>query len=73
MEIDFLTRKPDLTNRHNINAIEVKSTQRYTLSSLLKFENKFKNYVNESIVIHTGDLKKEGNILYLPIYMAGLL
>lgn len=73
MEIDFLCRKPTTSNRHNINAIEVKSTQRYTLSSLLKFEKKFKNYINEGIVLHTGDLMIRDNQLFLPLYMSGLL
>ena len=36
MEIDFLIQKPDLTNRHNISPIEVKSTTKYTTSSLEK-------------------------------------
>lgn len=73
MEIDFLTRKPGITNRHNINAIEVKSAQRYTLSSLLKFRRKFDPYVNDSIVLHTADLTVKDGILYLPLYMSGLL
>lgn len=73
MEIDFLVRKPVTTNRHNINAIEVKSTQRYTLSSLNKFEAKFKNYLNESIILHSGDLNIKDGKLYLPLYMTGLL
>ena len=73
MEIDFLTRKPDVTNRHNINAIEVKSTQRYTISSLQKFDKKFKPYINDSIVFHSGDITEKDGITYLPLYMAGLL
>ena len=38
MEIDFLVRKPVITNRHNICPIEVKSTTKYTIASLEKFE-----------------------------------
>lgn len=34
MEIDFLVRKSSVTSKHNICPIEVKSTQRYTTSSL---------------------------------------
>lgn len=73
MEIDFITRKPGISTRHNINAIEVKSTQRYTISSLLKFEKKFKSYLNSSIVLHTGDLTFKEGIIYLPLYMGCLL
>ncbi|MCH5346180.1 MAG: ATP-binding protein [Muribaculaceae bacterium] len=73
IEIDFLVRKPTISSKHNINAIEVKSTQRSTTSSLDKFKAKFKNYVNEAIIIHTGDLHIADGRLYLPIYMTGLL
>lgn len=69
MEIDFLVRTPVTTSRHNVNAIEVKSTQRYTTSSLDKFEKKFKRYINESIILHTGDLMVKEAKLYLPLYM----
>lgn len=73
MEIDFLVRKATITSRHNINAIEVKSTQRYTTSSLIKFEKKFKTYINESIVLHSGDLQMKNGIIFLPLYMGWLL
>lgn len=73
MEIDFLLRKKVTTNRHNINAIEVKSTQRYTTSSLNKFEIKFKAYLNEAIILHSGDLHIKDGKIYMPVYMAGLL
>lgn len=73
MEIDFLVRKPSITNRHNINAIEVKSSQRYTLSSLNKFEVKFHSYINEAIIFHSGDLVISEGKIYMPLYMAGLL
>lgn len=73
MEIDFLVRKRDITNRHNINAIEVKSTQRYTIKSLNKFERKFSQYINEAIVLHSGDLVKKEDKWYLPLYMTELL
>ena len=73
MEIDFLIRKAVTTSRHNIEAIEVKSTQRYTTSSLLKFKAKFKNYIDESIILHSGDLMRHNGFIYLPLYMALLL
>ena len=73
MEIDFLTAKSKLTSRHNITPIEVKSSQRYTLSSLNKCINKFGNYLSTPIVLHSADLKQEKGIDYLPLYMTPLL
>lgn len=73
MEIDFLIRKSLVTSKHNICPVEVKSTQRYTTSSLDKFLVKFKAYLHTSYVIHSGDLKTENGIVYLPLYMAPML
>lgn len=73
MEIDFLTAKSKLTSRHNITPIEVKSSQRYTLTSLKKCINKFGNYLDTPIVLHSADLKQEKGIDYLPLYMTPLL
>lgn len=73
MEIDFLIAKNNITSKHNITPIEVKSSKNYTYSSLNKFKNKYKDYLNQSIIIHQDDLKEENEILYLPIYMTALL
>lgn len=73
MEIDFLTAKSKLTARHNITPIEVKSSQRYTLSSIRKCLNKFGEYLTQPIVLHPADLKIEEDILYLPLYMTPLI
>lgn len=75
MEIDFLVRKEEVTSRHNIKPIEVKSSANYTLTSLDKFRKKYGKYIGESIVLHTGDLKisDDKKVLFLPLYMAGLL
>lgn len=73
MEIDFLIRKSEITSRHNICPIEVKSTNRYRLTSLDKFKKKFNEYLGTPIVLHTKDLEIKDGITYLPIYMAGLL
>lgn len=73
MEIDFLTAKSKLTSRHNITPIEVKSSQRYTLSSLNKCIKRFGNYLDTPIVLHSADLKQEKGIDFLPLYMAPLL
>ena len=73
MEIDFLIAKSKISNRHNISPIEVKSSKNYTISSLKKFIKKYKEQLYIPYVIHTGDLKIEDEIVYLPIYMTSLL
>ena len=73
MEIDFLIAKSKITNKHNISPIEVKSGDRYTLSSIKKFMNKYKEQTNIPYVLHTKDLKEEKGIVYLPLYMTMLL
>lgn len=73
MEIDFLIQKEAVTSRHNISPIEVKSGQRYTLSSLRKCMDKFGEYLATPYVLHSKDLKEEDGIVYLPLYMAALL
>ena len=73
MEIDFLIAKPVLTNRHNICPIEVKSTTKYTISSLEKFRKKYAEQVATPVVLHSGDVKEENGITYLPLYMTPLL
>lgn len=73
MEIDFLIAKSKITSKHNISPLEVKSGKNYTLNSLNKFRNKYKNYINIPYVIHTGDYKEKDGIVYLPIYMTLLL
>jgi len=73
MEIDFLIAKSKITNKHNISPIEVKSCDRYTLSSIKKFMNKYKEQTNIPYVLHTKDLKEENGIVYLPLYMTMLL
>lgn len=73
MELDFLIAKDSITTRHNISPIEVKSTNRYTLSSLKKCIAKYGNYLATPYVLHTADVKTENDITFLPLYMAGLL
>ena len=73
MEIDFLIAKSKITTRHNISPIEVKSSVRYTLTSLRKCIAKYGSYLSTAYVIHPADLKEEDNIVYLPLYMCPLL
>lgn len=73
MEIDFLISKSTVTSRKNIWPIEVKSTPRYSLSSLNKCLDKFGQYVTNPIVLHTKDLEIKDGVTYLPLYMTPLL
>lgn len=73
MEIDFLIAKSKISSRHNISPIEVKSGKNYTTSSLCKFMTKYGEQTYIPYVLHTGDLKEENGIVYLPLYMTPLL
>ncbi len=73
MEIDFLIAKSQISNRHNISPIEVKSGKNYTLSSISKFMRRFSEQLHTPYVLHTSDLKVEDDIVYLPLYMTALL
>ena len=73
MKIDFLIAKSKISNKHNISPLEVKSSKRYTLTSLKKFMAKYNEQLHIPYVLHTSDLKEENGILYLPVYMTCLL
>ena len=53
MELDFLIAKDTITSKHNISPIEVKSTNRYTLTSLKKCIAKYDSYLATPYVLHT--------------------
>ena len=73
MEVDFLITKRNITNRHNISPIEVKSSKNYTLTSLRKFMAKYNEQTDIPYVFHCGDFKSENSIIYLPLYMVPLI
>ena len=73
MEIDFLVRKPTVSSKHNISPIEVKSSPRYTLTSLNKCVKKFGQYLSTPYVIHSGDYIKKDGFVFLPLYMTPCL
>ena len=69
MELDFLIAKDTITSKHNISPIEVKSTNRYTLTSLKKCIAKYDSYLATPYVLHTADLKvEEGDYLFAIVY-----
>ena len=73
MEIDFLIAKKKVTSKHNISPIEVKSGDRYTLSSINKFRKKYAEALDTAYVLHTKDYKGQDEVVYLPLYMTMFL
>ena len=73
MQVDFLIQKEVVTSRHNISPIEVKSSTGYTLTSIQKCIKKFGQYLNTPYVLHTNDVERKDGLVYLPLYMTGLL
>jgi len=75
MEIDFLIAKDKISDIHNISPIEVKSGKNYTLSSISKFQKKYKEQTHIAYVLHTGDCENNtgNNIIFTPVYMTPLL
>lgn len=67
-EIDFLISEKD-----KVCPIEVKSSGYKSHKSLDMFKAKFSSRISRQILLYTKDLRKEGDILYLPVYMTGLL
>lgn len=68
MEIDFI-----LTNhsrlKYKIFPIEVKSGDRYSIRSLAKFKEGFRQRIGLCYVIHPKNLSVKDDIVYLPAYM----
>lgn len=67
-EIDFL-----ISNGSKITPIEVKSSGYSAHKSLDEFRQKFSSRIKRPIILYPKDLKSDGELLYLPIYMATLL
>ena len=63
-EIDFL-----LSKKNKICPIEVKSSGYSTHKSLDVFSEKYSDRILDKYMVYTKDLKKENDILMLPIYM----
>ncbi len=67
-EIDFL-----LSRKDKICPIEVKSSGYKAHKSLDEFQEKFSSRVSNRYLLYTKDVRKELDIICLPVYMAGLL
>ncbi len=67
-EIDFL-----LSIGKKLLPIEVKSSSYSSHKSLDKFQEKYPNRIADSYVIYSKDIKREGNVTYIPFYMTMFL
>ena len=68
MEIDFLIRR-----NNKVVPIEVKSSKVDSLTSLKKFKEMYNCKIGLQYVLYDGDIKKDGEVIYLPYYMASLI
>lgn len=67
-EIDFLISKKD-----KICPVEVKSSGYKSHKSLDEFQKKYSSRIACRYILYTKDVRKEADIICLPVYMAGLL
>lgn len=67
-EIDFLVVK-----RNKVCPIEVKSSGYNTHASIDEFANKFSSKIGQRYLVYTKDLRKDGDIICMPIYMTMFL
>ncbi len=67
-EVDFIIADGD-----KISPIEVKSSGYKTHASLDAFSSKFSNRIKHRYLIYSKDVRKESDILCLPIYMTTFL
>ena len=75
MEVDFLIVRPfaDAGGKPRVVPIEVKSGNKYSTTSLDRFSQKFASKVGMEVVLHPGQLRKEGKRLFVPLYLTHLL
>ena len=67
-EVDFLIADSD-----KICPVEVKSSGYKAHASLDAFSRKFSSRISNKYLIYTKDLRKDGDVLYLPTYMTMFL
>lgn len=67
-EIDFL-----ISRRDKVCPIEVKSSGYKSHKSIDLFYKKFPSRISQRYLLYTKDIRKDNDILCLPVYMAGLL
>lgn len=64
-EVDFI-----LAKKNKVCPIEVKSSGYKTHASIDAFADKFSGKTGQKYLIYTKDLRKEGDLLCIPVYMA---
>lgn len=69
MEIDFIISNNSKT-KHKIFPIEVKAGKKYTTISLSNFINKYHQRIGKAYIVHSKNLKIDGEIIFIPSYMA---
>ena len=67
-EIDFL-----LSRQAKLCPIEVKSSQSTKHASIDHFQEKYSERILHRYVLHTKDVRKDGDLLSLPVYMTPFL
>lgn len=67
-KIDFLVVK-----RNKVCPIEVKSSGYNTHASIDEFANKFSSKIGQRYLVYTKDLRKDGDMICMPIYMTMFL
>ncbi len=67
-EVDFL-----INDGLKVNAIEVKTSDKFSIKSLIDIKKCFNNKIGKQIVLYNGDIKREDNIIYLPYFMAAII
>lgn len=68
IEIDFLLSNASKL-KHKIFPVEVKSKEKYSTTSLSRFNDIFHSRIGCSYVIHPKNLRIEDNRIYIPAYM----
>ncbi|WP_291529566.1 ATP-binding protein [Bacteroides sp. UBA939] len=68
VEIDFILSNHSKL-KYKIYPIEVKSNEKYTIRSLTRFNESFRQRIGECYVIHPKNLSIKEGVVYLPAYM----
>ena len=67
--LDFLISNKSKI-RYKVYPIEVKSSERYSITFLRRFMEKFEARIGQAYVIDTKNLRSKDGIVYIPAYMA---
>ena len=67
-EVDFLIADGD-----KVSPVEVKSSGYKAHTSLDAFCGKFSSRIRNKYLVYTKDMRKDGDVLYLPVYMTMFL